>query len=104
MKLPVRDDRGEILKNYESDVLRIKWKTVKHFVAIIDLENLDLDNDLEIGKMVLKVIDPMEEIIKGIFPGITEEELENVDVMDLVSLAKEIFFYVTGKVEELPKN
>lgn len=106
MKLPVRNDKGEILKVYESNILRIKWKTVKHFVSIVDLDSLEnLDNDIEIGKMVLKAIDPLEEVIRGIFPQLTDEEMENVDVLqDLVPLAKELFLYVTGKIEELPKN
>ena len=104
MKLPARNDKGEILKVYESNILRIKWKTVKNFVSIVDLDSLEnLDNDMEIGKMVLKAIDPLEEVIRGIFPQLTE--MENVDVLqDLVPLAKELFLYVTGKIEELPKN
>lgn len=105
MKLPIRNDRGDILKTYESNILRIKWKTIKHFVKIIDLDHLDLENEIEIGKIVLKAIDPLEEVIRGIFPELTDEEMDNVDVaQDLVPLAKELFSYVKGEVEELPKN
>lgn len=102
MKLVIRNQDGTIKKTFETENVRIKYGTIRDFVKIIDIDKMD-DNMAVFG-MLTQAFEPFERLLKGIFPDLTDEDLEEVDVVDLVPCFMELFEYIMEKVQGLPKS
>lgn len=79
-----KDDKKTIEKTYTVDGYELMLGTVEEFVNIIDVDKLN-DNTAVAG-MVLKGYGKIKPLIKDIFPGITDEELNRVKVTELVQV------------------
>ena len=79
-----KDDKKTIEKTYTVDGYELMLGTVEEFVNIIDVDKLN-DNTAVAG-MVLKGYGKIKPLIKEIFPGITDEELNRVKVTELVQV------------------
>lgn len=102
MKLVIRDNTGEVAKTLSTDVVRIKYGIIRDFIKIIDTEKMG--DEMAVFDMLVQAFEPFEKLLKQIFPDLTDEDLENVDITDLVPLFREIFVYVMDKIKGLPKS
>lgn len=104
MKLNIRDEKGTVIKAYETEEVRIPYKIIRRFVKIIDLDKIQGGDEIGIAGMVLQCMEPFENLVKSIFPDLTDDELDQVDIMDFVPLFKELLQFVVDKVNSLPKE
>lgn len=79
-----KNDKTKIDKTYTVDGYDLMLGTVEEFVQLIDVDKLN-DNTAVAG-MVLKGYGKIKPLIKDIFPGITDEELNRVKVTELVQV------------------
>lgn len=104
MKLNVYRGK-EIIKTYESDVEFITLGVVEAVLKNLDIEKIlsefDLDalakgkvNNITFGVKLAKVVidnfDAIKLILKEVFDGITNEELDNTKPMEVVNVLKEL--------------
>lgn len=96
MKLDIYNKK-EIVKSYEADKYSIMFGTLREFIKIVNLDDIKSGSDDEIMNLVIKAlpnsIDLINHLIKDIFDGITDEELDNVRIKDIVILIVEILKY-----------
>lgn len=100
MKLNIYKNQREIIKTYECDKYRIMYGTVMDLTNIIDLQ-LIADyfsgkkiSDEEFAENLVNLITGSMELVNGIlkdmFDDLTDDELRNTDITEIVQIIVEI--------------
>lgn len=92
------DTLAEVKRTVEADRLKIPYRVAVTVVEMLD--DIDLDNRNQTVHFVAGNIDKVEKIIKATF-GITDSEIECIDIIEMKDLAKEIVSWVMDKYSEL---
>lgn len=80
-ELPIYGENDELVKTYATD--HIRWKL---FIKAAEIqESAKLNGDDTADK-----IEQISDLLKNVFSGITDEDLENADVVDIFSTFKQI--------------
>lgn len=80
-ELPIYGENDELVKAYTTD--HIRWKL---FIKAAEIqESAKLNGDDTADK-----IEQISDLLKNVFSGITDEDLENADVVDIFSTFKQI--------------
>lgn len=77
-----KHDKSKVEKTYTVDGYDLMFGTVEEFVNVIDVDKLD-DNK-EIMRMIIEGYSKLKPLLKDIFPGISDDELDRTKVTDLV--------------------
>lgn len=78
--------------------MRIPYRVGQYVVNVIS--SLDLNDDQEVLHKVLDSEEQITAVVRATF-GLTDEDLDHVDIMELTDLAKEIIAFVVNKMAEL---
>ena len=92
------DTLTEIKRTVEADRLKIPYRVAMYIAQ--SLETLDLKNEDDIFKFLTGSLDKVDKIIKATF-GVTDTELECVDVAELGAVAKELYQWGMEKLNGL---
>ena len=95
------DTLREIKRVAEADQLKVPYRVAMYIGQSLD--NLDLKNEDDIFKFVTGSLDKIDKIIKATF-GVTDTELECVDVAELGAVAVELYKWGIGKLNSLKGN
>lgn len=80
-ELPIYGENDELVKTYATD--HIRWKL---FIKAAEIqESAKLNGDDTADK-----IEQIADLLKNVFSGITDEDLENADVVDIFSTFEQI--------------
>lgn len=80
-ELPIYGENDELVKTYATD--HIRWKL---FIKAAEIQgSAKLSGDDTADK-----IEQIADLLKNVFSGITDEDLENADVVDILSTFKQI--------------
>lgn len=86
MKLDIYDKR-RVVKTYEADTYDLMFGVLEDVADAIKLDELKTGSDAEIirmaGKLVLESMDTVRELLRDMFPGITDEEIRRARVADI---------------------
>ena len=97
MKLNIYKNQKEIEKTYEVDNYDLMYGTVEDALAIFD-EIEDLSDNTQIFKAVQKNRTKLNDLLKDIFPDLTDEELRRIKLKELVPVFIGLFTYVTNSL------
>lgn len=93
MKLNIYDKK-KIVKTYETDTYDLMFGTVEDVANAVDIDSLKTGSDVEIikmvGKLVMTSMDTVKDLIKDIFNGITDEELKKTKVSEIAKVLVEV--------------
>ena len=92
------DTLREIKRVAEADQLRIPYRVAMYIGQSLD--TLDLKNENDIFKFVTGSLDKLDKIIKATF-GLTDTELECVDVAELGAVGVELYKWGIAKLNSL---
>lgn len=93
------DNFTEVKKTYEKDSLRIPYKVAMHVAKMLDQVS-DFTDEKQVLKIIASSGEYLTKIIKATF-GVSESELEYVDILEMYDVAMEIYQYVLGKFKSL---
>ena len=79
-------------KQYTADTVDIMFGTIEDLIEVIDVDNLN--DDMELAKLVLMSIKKIKPLLKEVFTGLTDEELKNTKVKELIPLFINIIKYM----------
>lgn len=85
----------------EADRLKIPYRVSMHLIE--SLENLDLDSEADLIKLVGNSAGQLDKIIKATF-GLSELELDCVDAGELVGVAIELYKWAMEKIKTIKGN
>lgn len=88
-----------IAKQYTAETVDIMLGTIEDVIDIIDVDKLD--SDMELVKVVVAAMKKLKPLLKEVFYGVTDEELKNTKVKELVPLFVRIFKYMMSEFNEL---
>lgn len=83
-----KDNKNEIEKTYTSESYDLMLGTVEEFMQIIDIDKIG--DQKEVAIMVYKCYGQIKPLLKDIFPGVTDDELKNVKIKELVPVIIEV--------------
>lgn len=88
-----------IAKQYTAETVDIMLGTIEDVIDVIDIEKLD--SDMEWAKVIVAAMKKLRPLLKEVFTGVTDEELKNTKVKELVPLFIKIFKYMMSEFKEL---
>lgn len=104
LKLNIYDDDDNIVKTYERDSFKLKFGVVEDLINTLNLEGLETENNVEFIKVAFQVVtgsfETIKPLLKRIFKGITDEELKNTDISEIVSILVDIVKFSMGQINK----
>lgn len=88
----------EVKKTVEADRLKIPYRVALYVAQT--LEDADLKDKDKIFNYIIENLDKVDKIIKATF-GLSDTEMECVDLMELGSVGVEIYKWAIGKINSL---
>lgn len=96
------DSFTEIERTVEVDKIKIPYRTA--VLIIGSLDQLKDGDEESILNFITHHTELMDKIVKATF-GVGENDLDKIDIMELVTLIRELFTWAKGKMHEIaPKN
>ena len=88
-----------IAKQYTAETVDIMFGTVEDIIDIIDIEKLD--DNMEWVKVIGVSMKKLKPLLKEVFVGVTDEELKNTKIKELIPLFVNIFKYMLSEIKGL---
>lgn len=82
LNIYTKEDKNKVEKTYRAESYDLMLGTVEEFMQIIDIDKIK--DNVEVVKMVMKCYGKIKPLLKDIFPGVTDEELDRVKIKELV--------------------
>lgn len=93
MKLNVYKNQREIEKTYEIDNYDLMYGTVEDVLSLFD-DIEDYTDNMQIFKVIQKNRNKLNDLLKDIFPDLTDEELRRIKLKELIPVFMELFTYI----------
>jgi len=93
-----------ITKQYKAESVDIMFGTIEDLIEIIDIDKLSENNDTELTKIILMSIKKVKPLLKEVFTGLTDEELKNTKIKELIPLFIDIVKYMFTEIQGLGGN
>ena len=95
------DTLTELKRVVEAEQLKIPYRVLTYIGE--SLQTVDLDNSNDLFNFVVFNIDKLDKVIKATF-GVTETEMECIDVMELGNVAMELYKWGLDKIKSMGAN
>lgn len=99
MKLNVYKNQHEIEKTYEIDNYDLMYGTVEDILSIFD-EIEDLQDNMQIFNVIKNNRTKLNDLLKDIFPDLTDDDLRKVKLKELVPVFMDLFSFVKNSFEK----
>lgn len=104
MKLNIYEKK-KIVKTYTAETYDLMFGTVEDVANAVKLDELKTGSDVEVislvGNFVMHSMGTVKELLKDIFEGLTDEELKNVKVSEIVQVIIDVVMFT---MQELGKG
>ena len=101
LKLKIYEKR-KIVKTYTAETYDLMFGTVEDLLNIIDIDNIQAGDKTELIKAVAKVLahsmDIVKPLLKDVFEGLTDEELRNTSIKEIVDVLSNIVTYSINQI------
>ena len=102
LKLNIYKNQKEIEKTYSVTNYDLTYGTIDDVLTLFDLDKLD--NNVELIKVVIKSLNSFKPLLLDVFDGLTEEELRNTKVKELVTVIVGIAMTAKDQLQDEIKN
>ena len=97
MKLNIYGKDKEITKTYEADTYDLMFGTMEDIADAVHIDSLEKIEKMEILKLVGGLVTSgrgtVKNLLKDIFPGLTDEELKHVKVVEITNVLMDVVIY-----------
>ena len=98
--LNVYDPETKIVaKQLRAETVDIMFGTIEDIIDVIDIDKLD--DNFEYAKIIFIAMKKLKPLLKDIFVGLTDEDLKNTKISELVPLFKDIFKFMMSEINGL---
>ena len=102
LTLNIYNDAGELIRVAEGDIPHIKFGVIRSLMEILNIS--DTTTSIELLEKVYGAWDKLTDLLDMIFPDVTQDEWDNVDVSELISLLFIIFKCCIVKMNTIPTD
>ena len=103
MKLNIYE-KHKVVKTYEADSYDLMFGTVEDVAAAVNLDKIQAGTDAEIiravGEMVIGSMDLVKDLLKDLFPGITDEEIRKTKTAEIAKVLVEVVIFTIGRIHK----
>lgn len=103
MKLNIYE-KHKVVKTYEADSYDLMFGTVEDVAAAVNLDKIQAGTDAEIiravGEMVIGSMDLVKDLLKDLFPGITDEEIRKTKTTEIAKVLVEVVIFTIGRIHK----
>ena len=89
-------NKKQIVKTYTAETFDLSYGTIEDLIAVVDFDKLD--NTLELGKMVVKLLPQIKPLLCEIFDGLTEEEIRHAHVKEIIPVFVQAFKFAFDEI------
>lgn len=86
----------EVEKTYSADTIDFSFGVVEDILDALDLENMN--GKTEIATMIIKCSKQLKPFLKDIFPGVTDDEIRNTRIQNLIEVFRGLYQYATQEL------
>ena len=101
MKLNIYEKR-HIVKTYEASDYEIMFGTVEDLIDAAKLDKIESGTDAEIvmaaTSLVTTSMDTVKDLLKDVFDGLTDDEIRNTRVSEIVNVVVDILMYAVSQI------
>lgn len=99
--LKIYDEKGQnIVKTYESQSYDLMFGTVMSLMDLLKIE--DLENQMDLLKIIHGAWSEIKEVLSGVFPDVTEDDWKHVKVKELLPIIVNIAKYAITDMLSIP--
>ena len=95
-------NKKEIIKTYEADTYNLTFGVVEDFLELVKVDKLESMNKEDITMLLIKAIPNslpvFRELLKDVFDGITDEELRNVKVSEIITVMIDVIKFAFSEL------
>lgn len=107
MKLNIYENK-KIIKTYEADTYDLMYGTVTDLVKALDLDKLKSGKDEDILDLIMQFLmnglDAVNDLLKDIFEGLTDEELKKTKIKEIAIVLMQIVNFTFNQIGTSSKN
>jgi hypothetical protein len=97
MELTLKIYKGKtVVKEYKADTIDVSFGVVEDVLDALDFEHMD--NNMHIAGMIVKASKQLKPFLKDMFDGVTDDELRNTRMQNLVEIFKGMYDYAVHEL------
>ena len=102
LTLNIYDETGKIIKTVEAQPVHLKLGFIRKIMELLNIEGCT--NSFELLGKVYGAWEELQKLLATIFPGVTEEEWDNVDLSELVPLIMNVVKFTIATMNGIPND
>lgn len=103
LTLNIYDASGkEVVKTTKSNTFDLMFGTIVKLMDLLKIENVD--NNLEVLKMIYGAWNEIKEVLSTVFPDVSEDDWKHVKVKELIPIIIEIGKFAITEALTIPSD
>lgn len=103
LTLNIYDEKGkEVVKTAKSNTFDLMFGTIVKLMDLLKIENVE--NNLEILKMIYGAWNEIKEVLSTVFPDVSEDDWKRVKVKELIPIIIEIGKFAITEALNIPSD
>ena len=95
-------EKKNIVKTYTVETYDLLFGTVEDLLNVIDIDNIQAGDKTELVKAIAKILahslDIVKPFLKDVFDGLTDEELRNTKLKEIIDVIANIITYSINQI------
>lgn len=88
----------EVVKVYTAETIDFSFGVIEDILDALDLENMKTGNKTELAGVIIKCSKQLKPFLRDMFPGVTDEEIRNTHIQNLIEVFKGLYEYATKEL------
>lgn len=99
MELALKIYNGkEVIKTYTAETVDFSFGVVEDILDALDFESMKTGDKKELAAMVIKCSKQLKPFLRDIFPGVTNEEIRNTHIQNLIEVFRGLYAFATAEL------
>ena len=107
LKLNIYNELDDIEKTYTRQTYKLRMRQLKDIINTLDLDHLAMifkgGTNIELFEIVANIVvgayERVQELVKDVFPGLTDEEFENTHIDEVVNVIVDLVKYTFATIQ-----
>ncbi len=88
----------EVVKVYTAETIDFSFGVIEDILDALDLENMKTGSKTELAGVIIKCSKQLKPFLRDMFPGVTDEEIRNTHIQNLIEVFKGLYEYATKEL------